>query len=84
MRRIGLFVVVAVLVVGLLLFNHFMGSISFVEDRVKDLNNLQQKQIDIFLQMNSLSPDLPHLLSGGSALYYGIVARRNKIPHLNC
>ena len=33
MRRIGLFVVVAILVVGLLLFNHLMGNISFVEDK---------------------------------------------------
>ena len=62
-----------------------MGNISFVEDRVKDLNNLQQKQIDIFLQMNSLLAGFATLALGGiGALNTGIVARRKKIPPLNC
>ncbi len=84
MRRIGLFVVVAILVVGLLLFNHLMGNISFVEDRVKDLNNLQQKQIDIFLQMNSLLAGFATLALGGigALLWDRRKEKQNPTPQL--
>jgi hypothetical protein len=76
MRRGGLFVVVGILFAGYLLFNHLMGGISFVADKVGDHNNLQQKEIDIFLQMNSFLAGFSTLALGGiGALIWD---RRNK------
>jgi hypothetical protein len=84
MRRVGLLIVVAILVVGLVLFNHIMGGMSFVEDRVRDLNNLQQKEVDIFLQMNSLLSGFATFALGGigALIWDRRKAKKNPTPQL--
>jgi len=54
MRRVWLGLFVCVLVAALVLFDRIMGSTPIVAERATDLNNLQQKQVDIFLQVTSL------------------------------
>jgi len=65
MRHVALLLVVAILVAGLLLFNHFLGRLPFVSAKVEDLNNRQQKQVDIFVQMTSLLSGFATLALGG-------------------
>jgi hypothetical protein len=65
MRRVGLALVLAILVAALLLFDYFLGQQPFVSAKVKDLSNLQQKQVDIFLQMTALIVGCATLTLGG-------------------
>jgi hypothetical protein len=66
MRRIGLILVIAILVAGVALFGYFMGQVSFSAVKVKDhLTEVQQKQVDIFLQMTSLLAGCATLALGG-------------------
>lgn len=67
MQRAVLFLVVTAMVVALLLFNYILGRGSFVAERVSDLNNLQQKQIDITVQMTGLLAGFATLSLGGIA-----------------
>jgi hypothetical protein len=84
MRRGGLFAVVGILGAGYLLFNHLMGGISFVADRITDLNDLQQKEIDIFLQMTSLLAGFATLALGGigALIWDRRKKKRNPTPQL--
>jgi len=67
MRRVGLILVIAILVAGVLLFGYFMGHVSFSAVKIKDnhLTEVQQKQVDIFLQMTSLLTGCATLTLGG-------------------
>ncbi len=65
MRHTALLLIVAILVAGLLLFNYFMGMLPFVEPKVSELSDLQQKQVDIFSQMTSLLSGFATLALGG-------------------
>lgn len=65
MKRLLLYVALALLIGTLVCFDSFMSGLSFVADRVQDLNNLQQKEVDTFLQMTSLLAGFATLTLGG-------------------
>jgi hypothetical protein len=64
-RRVSLGVFVGALVAALLLLDRILGSTSIVAEKINDLSNLQEKQVDIFLQVTSLLAGFASLSLGG-------------------
>ncbi len=78
--RFILYPAVAALVAGLFLFNYVMDHAPFVEDKVDSLSNLQEKQVDTFLQMNGLLAGLATLALGGVGAFIKERRKMNQGP----
>jgi hypothetical protein len=64
-RRILLYCALVLLVLGLVLFDRALNARSYVEEARLTLTNLEEKELDIFLQVNSLLCGLATLAFGG-------------------
>jgi hypothetical protein len=65
MRRVWLGIFLFALVVAVFFFDRSMGRSSILAEKVNDLNNLQQKQVDVSVQVTSLLAGFATLSLGG-------------------